>query len=182
MRNFGYKVRDEAQPKNWNEWSEESKKRWQIKAKARLEKLKWLDEDYLREKRKAVENDLMGMVYEIASANSIARPVCMAEADERRLHQDRAIMACEHLRLDLQDIIDTVPIEKNWMLQIAPVIEKEILLIKAWRKSDNTMRTALAEKENDSILKSMIDTANMISNNKVLHAIISALNIQPTEE
>ena len=67
----------------------------------------------------------------------------MNEADERRIYQDRAITACENLRIDLQDIMDTLPIDKNWMTHVESDIAKEIALLKGWRKSDNNMRTAI---------------------------------------
>ena len=43
----------------------------------------------------------------------------------------------------MQDIMDTLPIDKNWMTHVEPDIAKEIALLKGWRKSDNNMRTAI---------------------------------------
>lgn len=182
IRNFGYKVRESAIPGNWDEWSEQSKQRWLDKESERLEKLKSLDRDFLKGKREDVDKNLMDMVYEITSANSIVRPSCMAEADERRVHQCRAVSACERLRMDLQDIIDTVPIEKNWMTQIQPMIDKEIALIQAWKKSDNGMRKVLRQKENEGIIAALKDAISTAEDNKVLRAIIMALGIQFAEE
>ena len=108
LRNFGYKVRTSKTPKNFETWSETSKERWQQKEEERLKKLEWLDRHFLAEKRKSVDDDLMRMMHGISAANSIQRPTSMAEADERRIQQDRAIAACEDLRIDLQDIMDTV--------------------------------------------------------------------------
>ena len=107
LRNFGYKVRTSKTPKNFEAWSETSKERWQQKEEERLKKLEWLDRHFLTEKRKSVDDDLMRMMHGISAANSIQRPTSMAEADERRIQQDRAIAACEDLRIDLQDIMDT---------------------------------------------------------------------------
>lgn len=106
LRNFGYKVRTSKTPKNFETWSETSKERWQQKEEERLKKLEWLDRHFLAEKRKSVDDDLMRMMHGISAANSIQRPTSMAEADERRIQQDRAIAACEDLRIDLQDIMD----------------------------------------------------------------------------
>lgn len=107
LRNFGYKVRTSKTPKNFETWSDASKERWQQREEERLKKLEWLDRHFLAEKRKSVDDDLMRMMRGISAANSIQRPTSMAEADERRIQQDRAIAACEDLRIDLQDIMDT---------------------------------------------------------------------------
>ena len=147
IRNFGYKVRTSKTPRNFDQWSQQSRERWQEKEQARLEKLKELDAGFLMEARKTVNDDIRRMMHEINAANSIQRPCCMAEADERRIHQDRAIAACEDMMIDLQDIMDTLPIDKNWMTHISSEITKEIVLIKAWRKSDNDMRRAVRESE-----------------------------------
>ena len=147
LRNFGYKVRTSKTPKNFESWSETSKERWQQKEEERLKKLEWLDRHFLTEKRRQIEDDLMRMMHGISAANAIQRPSSMAEADERRIQQDRAIAACEDLRVDLQDIMDTVPIDKNWMTHIEPEIVSQIALLKAWRKSDNEIRKALREAD-----------------------------------
>lgn len=147
LRNFGYKVRTSKTPKNFETWSETSKERWRQKEEERLKKLEWLDRHFLAEKRKSVDDDLMRMMHGISAANSIQRPTSMAEADERRIQQDRAIAACEDLRIDLQDIMDTVPVNKNWMTHIEPEIASQIALLKAWRKSDNEMRKAVREAD-----------------------------------
>lgn len=147
IRNFGYKVRESTTPRNFDQWSEQSRERWKKKEAARLEKLKQLDQDFLMQARHSVNDDIRRMMHEISAGNSIQRPSSMAEADERRIHQDRAIAACEDMRVDLQDIMDTLPIEKNWMTHIEPEIASQIALLKAWKKSDNEMRKAIREAD-----------------------------------
>lgn len=147
IRNFGLKVRESKEPRNYDQWSEKSKADWKKKEADRLEKLKLLDSQFLAAKRRDIETDLREMIHGITKANSIKYPVNLAEADERRIWQDRAIAACECLRMDLQDIMDTLPLNKNWMTQIEPEIESEINLIKAWRKSDNPKRRAIREAD-----------------------------------
>jgi len=146
VRNFGYKIREGKTPRNWDEWSEQSKDRWKQKEAERLERLRRLDADFLARKRADIDRDLMTMMREIAGANCLI-PQTAAEADERRIHQDRAIAACWWLKVDLQDVIDTVPIDKNWMTAVAPEIEREINLIGGWRKSDNAARKRLYAAE-----------------------------------
>ena len=147
LRNFGYKARESKPPRNFDQWSEKSRERWKQQEEARLKKLEWLDKHFLVEARKSVDDDLRRMMHGISAANSIQRPSNMAEADERRIHQDRAIAACEDLRIDLQDIMDTLPIDKNWMTHIEPEIASQIALLRAWRKSDNEMRRAIREAD-----------------------------------
>ena len=147
VRNFGYKIRESKTPKNFEQWSEVSKERWKAKDAEKLEKLKILDREFLMEKRKIIDSDLTDLTHSIRSANAIKFPVSLAEADRRRNFQNDAIAACEHLIDDLQDIMDTLPIDKNWMTQVQPAIEREIMLIIAWRKSDNPKRRALREQD-----------------------------------
>lgn len=153
LRNFGYKVRESKPPRNFDQWSEKSRERWKQQEDARLKKLEWLDKHFLMDARKAVDDDIRRMMHGISAANSIKRPSSVAEADERRIHQDRAIAACEDMRIDLQDIMDTLPIDKNWMTHIEPEIASQIALLKAWRKSDNEMRRAIRETDAKRWLK-----------------------------
>ena len=153
LRNFCYKVRESKPPRNFDQWSEKSRERWKQQEDARLKKLEWLDKHFLMDARKAVDDDIRRMMHGISAANSIKRPSSVAEADERRIHQDRAIAACEDMRIDLQDIMDTLPIDKNWMTHIEPEIASQIALLKAWRKSDNEMRRAIRETDAKRWLK-----------------------------
>lgn len=60
-----------------------------------------------------------------------------AEADERRVAQDRAIAACESLLKELELALSVLPVDANKYAAQAEMIEKEIALLKGWRKSDN---------------------------------------------
>ena len=174
LRNFGYKVRESKLPRNFDQWSEKSQERWRQQEAARLKKLEWLDRHFLAEARKSVDDDLRRMMHGISAANSIRQPSSMAEADERRIHQDRAIAACEDLRIDLQDIMDTVPIDKNWMTHIEPKIASQIALLKAWRKSDNEKRRAIREADMRRWLKFLQKCATDDAENELLRGIYHA--------
>ena len=174
LRNFGYKVRTSKTPKNFDTWSDASKERWKQREEERLKKLEWLDRHFLVEKRRHIEDDLMRIMHGISAANAIQRPSSMAEADERRIHQDRAIAACEDLRVDLQDIMDTVPIDKNWMTHIEPEIVSQIALLKAWRKSDNEARKALREADMKRWIKFLQKCMNENSDGMLLKGIYHA--------
>lgn len=177
-RNFGYKVRESREPKNFSAWSEKSKERWRAGEAARLKKLEYLDRAFLMDKRRQLDAEIMRLMYAISDANEIARPVCMRECDDRRANQNMAIKVCGRIRIILQDIMDTLPIDKNWMTQVEPAIEAEIALLKGWRKSDGPMRKAVMEAEKQRgraiISQGLVDAAG---NDAVLRAVCAALNI-----
>lgn len=185
IRNFGYKVRESKEPKNFSVWSEPSKARWRKGEAERLEKLKYLDNAYLLDKRHQLDIEIMRLLYAISDANEIARPISMRECDDRRANQNMAIKACARIRVILQDIMDTLPIDKNWMTQVEPAIEKEIALLKGWRKSDNAMRKAVLEAEKqrgrEIVSTGLVDAAK---NDMVISALCAALNIpmEPEDE
>ena len=60
-----------------------------------------------------------------------------AEANERRICQDRAIAACESLLKELELAIDVLPIDAEKYMPYVEMIEREIALLKGWRKKDN---------------------------------------------
>lgn len=145
IRNWGLKIREARLPGNWAEWSTDSKARWVHREADRIARLRDLDSRFLSRKRETIERLIEDMLNGIEAANSIRNPGSMAEADERRLQQCRAIAACQQMLVHLQDIMDTVPIDKNWMTSIEPVITAEVALLRAWKKSDNEKRREIRE-------------------------------------
>lgn len=65
-----------------------------------------------------------------------------AEADLRRLSQDKAIADCESLLKELELAIDVLPVDAEKYMQYVEIIDKEIALLKGWRKSDNKRNKA----------------------------------------
>lgn len=60
-----------------------------------------------------------------------------AEYEQRRLYQDKAIANCQVLKQELQSIVDVITgLNINKYKVPIEMIEKELSLIKAWRKSD----------------------------------------------
>ena len=94
---------------------------------------------FLEQERNTIHSCIAAVTEHAFAANSIY-PTCMAEYEERRLHQDRAIGQCFRLKQELQYIIETLEVDINRYLRIAEMIDKEITLIKAWRKSDNKFK------------------------------------------
>ena len=145
IRNWGLKIREARLPGNWEQWSTDSKAKWVHREADRIARLRALDSRFLSRKRETIEKLIEDMLNGIEAANSIQHPGSMAEADERRLQQCRAIAACQQMLVHLQDIMDTVPIDKNWMTAIEPTIRAEVALLRAWKKSDNEKRREIRE-------------------------------------
>ena len=72
------------------------------------------------------------------------------ELEERRKHQDLAIGYCYYLLQELQYTIETIPVNINKYMPFAEGIDREISLIKAWRKSDNRFKKILLSNENNT--------------------------------
>lgn len=70
-----------------------------------------------------------------------------AEADERRLNQDRAIACCESLLKELELAIDILPVDANKYKVQVKIITEEIMLLKGWRKVGNKKVKELEEQE-----------------------------------
>lgn len=70
-----------------------------------------------------------------------------AEADERRLNQDRAIACCESLLKELELAIDVLPVDANKYKSQVGLITEEIMLLKGWRKSGNKRMKEIEEQE-----------------------------------
>lgn len=60
-----------------------------------------------------------------------------AEADLRRVSQDKAIAACESLKQTFELIVDVLPVKADKLLPYIDAINREIALLKGWRKADN---------------------------------------------
>lgn len=119
QRDFGYK------PKCKNGETEEQRlKRWRFERRE-LDK----ETDYLLE-------ILRSMSAHIALANKIY-PTTWAEYSERRLNQTQAIAECGRLSTELQYIIEDYGPDVNKFIPYDALIQKEINLLKAWRKPDN---------------------------------------------
>ena len=61
----------------------------------------------------------------------------LPEAYERRISQDRAISACESLLKEMELAIDILPVDAEKYMRYVETVEREIALLKGWRKSDN---------------------------------------------
>ena len=99
--------------------------------------------DYFRKSIISVLNSLMD---NIVAANSIY-PVNTREVEERRILQDRAIANCEQLFQKLIYCADVLPVSLLKFEPYAERIDKEIALLKGWRKSTNAIAAKIATSE-----------------------------------
>ena len=78
----------------------------------------------------------------IFSANSIY-PSSMEELMERRMFQNNAIGQCYRLLQELQYSIEVLPVDIEKYARFVEGIEKEIYLLKGWRKKDNKLKKGI---------------------------------------
>lgn len=97
--------------------------------------------------RKNVMSILHNLIMNITSANSLY-PVHETEYYERRRLQNAAIGNCEQLLQEFQYIIEVLPVNANKYLRFVDMIEREIALLKGWRKSDNRILKRIKENQN----------------------------------
>lgn len=139
LRDFGYSYEkfDKKLTRLYgeNELSESQKANYDRQKKRNEAFEEW----YIYQERKIVMDCLHSLNEHIYTANSIY-PTCQEELVERRIHQDIAIGQCFRLVQELQYAIETLPVNVNVYLNVASDIEKQILLLKGWRKADNKFK------------------------------------------
>ena len=72
----------------------------------------------------------------------------LSEANERRNAQNRAIADCESILKELEYAYEVLPVNAERYMADVEMVEKEIALIKGWRKSDNKRFKSLMCKGN----------------------------------
>lgn len=147
LRNFGIKDKVRNATALTKNMSEEDKIVFNELVK-KYGQLYILDEypDWLIDKmRNNILNILHSIIMNITQANTIY-PVFESEFFERRNFQNRAIGNCEQLLQEMQYIISVIPTDINKYLQYTRMIEKEIALLKGWRKSDNRILKRIQEE------------------------------------
>lgn len=70
----------------------------------------------------------------------------LQEYELRRLYQDKAIANCQVLKQELQSIIDVLSgLNLNKYKRVTLMIQKELNLLKSWRKSDLRLKKKLKQ-------------------------------------
>lgn len=125
FRNFGYKP-----------------KRRIGETDAQFETRKASEEWFIQNEREFLINYTRSLIANLTSANSIY-PTNAYECIERRNFQNSAIADCNKILQELQYSIEVLSLNVNLYTNLALDIEKEISLIKSWRKSDNRFKKIL---------------------------------------
>lgn len=100
---------------------------------------------FIRFEQEKLVGLLHDLIFNITAANSIYA-VYTFEMDLRREYQDKAIANCYQLYSELQYILSTVYTDANNYIPLLESIDKEIDLLKNWRRSDNKTRKELENK------------------------------------
>lgn len=150
LRDFGVKAKNknaQVYPKKFKMDKEDSERFMELCEKYQITSIIESYPDWLiNEMRTSILENLRQLLANITSANSIY-PVCIDEWTERRLRQDRAIGNCETLLQEMAYVIAVMPVDANKYMRYVDMIEREIALLKGWRKSDNKLRNRLLNKK-----------------------------------
>lgn len=118
-----------------------------VNEKFRLQQYENFRNWFINYMREAVIEDIRMVITNLTIANSIY-PITIAELEERRNYQDTALGYCSNLLQEFQYIAETFEVNLNKFTIIVDMIDKEIKLIKGWRKSDNKRKDAILKKTN----------------------------------
>ena len=168
LRNFGYspakaekKLSRQFGGRDYDELAEDEKRIYDRIKEKNVAFEKW----YILNQRDAIVDCLRDITQEVYLANNIT-PTCLEELTERRIHQDLAVGYCYRLEQELQYAIETLPVDVNQYKRFGHMIQSEIKLIKAWRKSDNKYRKMLrAGSESASNFCNVNNNGNANANN-----------------
>lgn len=92
---------------------------------------------------------LTNLMMNITAANAIY-PINMMEVDLRRGIQDKAIANCEQLLQELFYCADIMPLQISKLEPYVEIIDKEIALLKGWRKTTNDIGRRIMTKNSKS--------------------------------
>lgn len=116
----------------------------------------WLIEDM----RDRVLKECRGLVRNIIQANSIF-PHTREEFVDRRRYQTMAIGNCEQLIQELQYVISIIDVDANKYLPYVDMIDREVALLRGWRKSDNRLLAKIKENERQEAAEAILAAENL---------------------
>lgn len=96
--------------------------------------------------RDSMMDILRDLILNITQANTIY-PISEREFHDRRDFQNHAIGNCEQLLQEMQYILSIIPVDAQKYMRYVERIEKEIALLKGWRKGDNKILKHIREQE-----------------------------------
>lgn len=123
------------QPEKLEELDEDQQKAWRTKHAKAIEFEVW----WIWDEKQWLMNSLRNLSSYLYMANSVY-PQCQEELDIRRSYQSRCVGICQSIITELQMLSQEVPSNLRLILTIVDLLNQEINLIKAWRKSDNRFK------------------------------------------
>ena len=146
-RRFGKKKRKmPKEPRNFHEWSEESRVRWIQQQQEHVKQQEIFDNQFVARETNVVDSICREIVFLVDAANSI-EPQYIAECDDQRLTQNKAIRRCNNLKRELNHIMNSIPSNKNFIVKLQKDIDDEINILRGWRQSCNKTRIEVIQKE-----------------------------------
>jgi len=147
FRRYGKKARKlPNQPRNWVEWSEASRQKWLAVQEIKRQEAEQFDSWFIQNERSVLDSLLRKIIFDIDQANTL-NPQYLFECDEQRRLQDEAIGLCNNLKRELAYIGSTIPANMNFIVVTTDIIDKELNLLRGWRKSCNETRAKVLEME-----------------------------------
>ena len=135
FRGFGKKKRKmPREPRNFGQWSEKSRERWISQQEELLARQEEYDRMFIEDESKVVRDLCRQIVFLIDRANTL-NPQTVHECDIQRDLQNEAIGLCNNLQREMNHIAETIPCNRNFLAILSEDIDREIDLIRGWRKS-----------------------------------------------
>lgn len=142
LRDFGYnpnkadrKMEKMFGGKSYDELTDGQK----VNYNKKLDRNNGFEEWFIGYQRDVIMDCIQKSTEYIFTANSIY-PSIPEELTERRIYQDRAIGQCYRLLQELQYTIEILPVDIKKYTRFIDGTNKEINLLKGWRKSDNKFK------------------------------------------
>ena len=147
FRGFGKKKRKMSkEPRNFSEWSEESRNKWCIRQEENVKHQEYFDNLFISRETAVLDNLCRQIVYNIDGANEL-KPQYVFECDMQMKMQDDAIKICCNMKRELNHIIVSIPSNKNFIVKLQEDIDTEIKILRGWRQSYNAIRKKAIENE-----------------------------------
>ena len=127
---------------------------------------KWLKfyKQFIERERDKILDCIDNLQNEINLANTIY-PTSDDGLTKRRLHQEAAIGWCNNLLNNLQFAVDELPVNVNSYMRFADMIDRQITLLKKWRKSDNNYKKTWAVADSAANFANVNSNGNANNNN-----------------
>lgn len=101
-----------------------------------MSRIKGEVEWHVPRQRDTIETIIKDAHLSLFRANSMY-PTTKAEAEERRINQNKAIASLETILIELQFVLELFPIDVKTYRRLTRSVDEQINLIKRWRKADN---------------------------------------------